>query len=166
MWLWRIWVKSADAKIQCNHYSDVIISTMASPITSLTIVYSTVYSGADERKHQNSASLALVRGIHRWPVNSPHKGPVTRKMFPFDDVIMTQLSADSVLKSMPDRQRRNCYGSSSSTMVPTSIITFCPMKTYEVLKLLLWIFFFWVLLCDKISICRYDSLSTISGVRR
>ena len=65
---------------------------MASQITSLTIVYSTVYSGADERKHQSSASLAFVRGIHRWPVNSPHKGPVTRKMFPFDDVIMTLLA--------------------------------------------------------------------------
>ena len=53
------------------------------------VVYSTVYSGADKRKHQSSASLALVRGIHRWPVNYPHKGPVTRKMFPIDDVIMT-----------------------------------------------------------------------------
>ena len=61
---------------------------MASQITSLTIVYSTVYSGADQRKHQSSASLSFVRGIHRWPVNSPHKGPVTQKMFPFDDVIM------------------------------------------------------------------------------
>ena len=61
---------------------------MASQITSLTIVVSTVYSGADHRKHQSSASLAFVRGIHRWPVNSPHKGPVTWKMFPFDDVIM------------------------------------------------------------------------------
>ena len=60
---------------------------MASQISSLTIVYSTVYSGADERKHQSSTSLAFVRGIHRWPVNSPHKGQVTRKMFPFDDVI-------------------------------------------------------------------------------
>ena len=50
-------------------------------------VYWTVCSGADQRKHQSSASLAFVRGIHRWPVNSPHKGPVTRKMFPFDDVI-------------------------------------------------------------------------------
>ena len=59
---------------------------MASQITSLTIVYSTVYSGADERKHQRSASLALVWGIR--PVNSPHKWPVSRKMFPFDDVIM------------------------------------------------------------------------------
>ena len=61
---------------------------MASQITSLTIVYSTVYSGADQRKHQSSASLSFVRGIHRWPVNSPHKGPVTWKMFPFNDVIM------------------------------------------------------------------------------
>ena len=42
----------------------------------------------DQRKHQSSASLAFVWGIHRWPVNSPHKWPVTRKMFPFDDVIM------------------------------------------------------------------------------
>ena len=54
---------------------------MASQITSLTIVYSTVYSGVDQRKNQSSASLAFVRGIHRWPVNSPHKWPVTRKMF-------------------------------------------------------------------------------------
>ena len=64
------------------------MSAMVSQITSLTIVYSTVYSGADQRRHQSSASLAFVRGIHRWPVNSPHKGPVTRKMFPFDDVIV------------------------------------------------------------------------------
>ena len=70
------------------HYSDAIMGAMASQITSLTIVYSTVYSGADQRKYQTSASLAFVRGIHRWPLNSPHKGPVARKMFPFDDVIM------------------------------------------------------------------------------
>ena len=63
------------------------MGAMASQITSLTIVYS-VYSGTDQRKHQSSASLAFVRGIHRGPVISPHKWPVTRKMFPFDDVIM------------------------------------------------------------------------------
>ena len=73
------------------HYDDVIMSAMASQITSLTIVYSTVYSGADQRKYQSSASLAFVRGIHRGPVNSPHKWPVTRKMFPFDDVIMCSI---------------------------------------------------------------------------
>ena len=74
--------------IPALHYSDVIMSMMASPITSVSIVYLTVCSGTDQRKHQSSASLAFVRGIHRWPVNSPHKGPVTRKMFPFDDVTM------------------------------------------------------------------------------
>ena len=74
--------------IQLSHYSGVIMGAIRSQITSLTIAYSTVYSGADQRKHQSSASLAFVRGIHRWLVNSPHKWPVTRKMFPFDDVIM------------------------------------------------------------------------------
>ena len=71
----------------CRHYGDVIMGAIASQITSLTIVYSIVYS-ADQRKHQSSASLAFVWGIHRGSVNSPHKWPVTRNMFPFDDVIM------------------------------------------------------------------------------
>ena len=70
------------------HYSDVIMGTISSQITSLAIVYLTVYSTADQREHQSSASLAVVCGIHRWSVNSPHKWPVTRKRFPFDDVIM------------------------------------------------------------------------------
>ena len=70
-------------QVSCsNHYCDVIMGVMASQITNLTIVYSTVHSGADQWKHQSSASLA------RWQANSPHKWPVTRKMFPFDDVIM------------------------------------------------------------------------------
>ena len=69
------------------HYSDVIMGAMASQITSLTTVYYTVYSGADQRKHKSSASLAFVRGIHRLPLNSPHKWPVTRKMFRLDGVI-------------------------------------------------------------------------------
>ena len=71
-----------------GHYNDVIMGAIASQITSLTIVYSIVYSDADQRKHQSSASLVFVQGIHRGPVNSPHKWPVTRKMFPFHDVIM------------------------------------------------------------------------------
>ena len=70
------------------HYCDAIMGAMASLITDLTSVYSTVHSGADQSKHQSSASLAFVRGSHRRPANSPHKWPVTRKMFPFDDVIM------------------------------------------------------------------------------
>ena len=64
------------------------MSGVASQITSLRIVYSTVYPGADQRKHQSPASLAFVWGIRRGPVNSPHKWSVTRKWFPFDDVIM------------------------------------------------------------------------------
>ena len=75
-------------KQRMGHYNDVIMGTIASQITSLTIVYSIVYLAADQRKQQSSASLAFVRAIHRGPVNSPHKWPVTRKMFPFDDVIM------------------------------------------------------------------------------
>ena len=70
------------------HYDDVIMGMIASQITSIKIVYSTVYSNADQRKHQSSTSLSFVWGIHRGPVNSPHKWPVTRKMFPFGDVIM------------------------------------------------------------------------------
>ena len=66
--IWATWwiVKSI------RHYSDIIMGAMASQMTSLTTVYSSVYSGADQRKHQSSASLAFVRRIHRWPVNSPH----------------------------------------------------------------------------------------------
>ena len=71
-----------------SHYNDVIMGAITSHITTFTIVYSTVYLDADQRKHQSSASLAFVLGIHRASVNSPHKWPVTQKMFPFDDVIM------------------------------------------------------------------------------
>ena len=70
------------------HHNDVILGAIAAPVTSLTIVYSIVYSDADQRKRQSSASLAFEREIHRGPVNSPHKWPVMRKMFPFDDAIM------------------------------------------------------------------------------
>ena len=73
-----------------GHNSDVIMSVMASQITGVCSVCPTACSDADQRKHQTSASLTFVRGIHRWLVNSPHKGPVTRKMFPFDDVIMAE----------------------------------------------------------------------------
>ena len=70
------------------HYNDVIMGAIASQITSLMIVYSNIYSDADQRKHQSSASLAFLWGIHRGPVNFPHKWPVMQKMFPVDDVIM------------------------------------------------------------------------------
>ena len=63
------------------HYSDVIMNPMASQITGVSLVCTTVCSGTDQRKHQSSASLAFVSGIHWWPVDSPHKGPVTRIFF-------------------------------------------------------------------------------------
>ena len=86
-----------------HHYNDVVIRAIASQITSLTIVYSTVYSDADRRKHKISASLAFVRGNHRGPGNSPHKWPVTRKMFPFDDVIIVHINRrDFILDPCPN----------------------------------------------------------------
>ena len=85
---WDGGIRKPQTQPMYDHYNDVIMSAMASQITSLTIVYSTVYTGANQRKHQSSASLAFVRGIHRWPLSYPHKGPVIWKMFPFDDVIM------------------------------------------------------------------------------
>ena len=98
------------------YYSDVIMRAKTSQITGVSIVNSTVCIGADQRKRQNSSSLVFVRGtmtggfpsqrdihwplwceFHRWPVNSAQKGPVTRKMFPFEDVIMDTFSLGGAL---------------------------------------------------------------------
>ena len=65
----------------CNHYHDVIMSTITSQITSLTVVYSIVYSDADQRKHQSSASLAFVWGIHRGRWIPRTKGQLRGKCF-------------------------------------------------------------------------------------
>ena len=82
------------------------MSGMTSLITGVSIVYSTVYSGADQRKHESSVSLAFVRGIHQWLhqwlVNSLHKVPVMHKMFPFDDVIITTPLAESMIIQFSD----------------------------------------------------------------
>ena len=109
------WSNAARTLPWSVHYIDVIMTTVASQITSLTVVYSTVYSVADQRKHQSSASLAFVRGIHRRPVNSPHKWPVTRKMVPFDDVIMNQALA----QDLTDRQIR------SHDLPPQTVVQLC-----------------------------------------
>ena len=84
LWIFKHWQING---FKWCHYIAVKKDAMASKITSHTIRYWTVYSGADQGTQQSSASLAFVWGIHRWPVNSPHKWPVTRKIFPFDDVI-------------------------------------------------------------------------------
>ena len=91
---WRPWPLILVAKVEIyhygvgevsGHYNDALMSVMVSQITSLTIGYSIVYSSVDQRKHQIGGSLAFS---DQWPVNSSHKEAVTRKMFPFDDVIM------------------------------------------------------------------------------
>ena len=67
--------------ISISHYDDVIMTTMVSQITSLRVVYSTVYSDADQRKNQSSASLASVWGIHRARRIPRTKGQLRRKCF-------------------------------------------------------------------------------------
>ena len=91
-----------------RHYNEVKMSAMASQITSFTIVYSSVYSGTDERKHQSSASLAFVKEILWWPVNCSHKGPVTRKMFPFDDAIMINARYGNALPQIWHFWHKHC----------------------------------------------------------
>ena len=87
--------------ILAAHYSSIKMGARTSQTTGVSIVYCTVCSGVDQRKLQSSASLAFVREIHRWRVNSPHKGTVTRKILLFDDVIMDSVS----------RPRQNVYQS-------------------------------------------------------
>ena len=90
---WRVerqkiaWLTWSLDHYSAPHYSDVIMSAMVSQITGDWVVYSTFCLGADQRKHQSFASLAFRREIHRWPMNSQNKGPVTRNTFPFDGVI-------------------------------------------------------------------------------
>ena len=90
------------------------MGAMASQISNITIVYWTIYSGADQRKYQSSTSLAFVRGIHRWPVNSPHKGPVAWKMFPFDDVIMATGGWIHQWSMLSFKKGQSCHGVSMS----------------------------------------------------
>ena len=109
----KIWVMEFhENHLSTCHYGDVIMSTIASQITSLTIVYSTVYSDADQRTHQSTASLAFVWGIHRGPVNFPHKWPVTRKMFPVDDVNMSKSCQITVLPGTQSPSKCLCHHSS------------------------------------------------------
>ena len=98
---WGVGMREGINDVRVTHCGDSTMGAITSQITSLTIVYSTVYSDADQGKYQGSASLAFVRGIHGRPVNSPHKWPVTRKIFPFDDVIMLSSSPCNRLTCCP-----------------------------------------------------------------
>ena len=69
------------------HHSSVIMSMVVAQITGVSIVCSNVYS-ATSKKISKLGIIGLCEGIHRWPVDSAHKGVITRKMFPFDDVIL------------------------------------------------------------------------------
>ena len=100
--IWRQWVTaienwapipymnfiSGSFQLINSYYNNVIISAKAPQISGLMVIFSTVYSDADQRKYQSSASLAFVRGIHRWPVYDPQKKASNAEKFPFDDVIM------------------------------------------------------------------------------
>ena len=111
---------------------------MASQLNSLTIVYSAVYSGADQRKHQSSASLTFVRGLHRWPVNSPRKESVTRKIFPPDDVIMWWSSSGSSQKCLCEVLISRCKKGAYATVcgkISKRLITGCVLKKMCVIGL-------------------------------
>ena len=89
----QIRFKAATADALVIHYNEVIMGAMATQITSLTNVYSNVYSGADQRRHQKLRITGFCVG--NSPVTPTHKWPVTWKMFPFGDVIM-QRSLEAV----------------------------------------------------------------------
>ena len=135
--------------IHLLHYSDVIMSTMASQITNLTIVYSNVYTGTDPRKHQSSASLAFVRGIHRSSVNSHHRGPVTQKMFAFDDVIMSEWTCVYTTSGLDHHSNlpANCH---SNNLLQTSVDWHQNMKTFFI-KIHLKISGKWQIFCSGLQ---------------
>ena len=119
------------------HYRDVIMGAMACQITSLTLVYSIVYLSAYQRKHQSSASLAFVRGIHLWPVNSPHKSPVTRKMFPVDVVIIfirfSMLSEHGILIHKMIFSTQKCANTTPNliTVVVVDVVSMHDVMTWK-----------------------------------
>ena len=105
-----------------DHHNGDIMSAMASQITGVSIVCPTVCFSTDQRKHQSFASLAFMRGIHRWSVDSPHEGLVTRKMLPFDDVIV------STAKGSISLERRLSETSSDFTQ---HFVVYFAFYTYE-----------------------------------
>ena len=129
-----------------RHNTEVIMDPMASHINGVSVVYQNVCSNGDQRKHQSSVSLAFVSGTHRSPVNSPHIEPVTRKMFPFDDVIMVvgcsyrttstrsdQINKDELLSIRPATQRIS-YTSDHTFGHSTSIEAYRANKMSDIIS--------------------------------
>ena len=139
------------------HYNDVIMGAIAFQTTSLTVVFSTVYSDADQTKHQSSASLAFLQGIHRGPVNSPHKGAVKRKMFPFNDVIMLFLFVSDRRTIVPKRVCKVAMAPmheicSASMLIYTRLSTLKPGQTISqtaIAKLYTWMNGIWWFFINK-----------------
>ena len=76
-----------------KHWSDVTMSAMVSQITGIWTVCSVVCSlTLKSKKTSKLGVIGFVRGNHQWPVDFPHKGPITRKMFPFDESSWITLS--------------------------------------------------------------------------
>ena len=126
--------------------------------------YSSVCSDADQRKHQSSASLAFVKRIRRWPVNSPHIGPVTRKTFPFDDVIMTRAPWFLWLccSVSPDPNREHGCTPTSCIRLPSDLLlkNFTKSlfsKSFEMTLFLKHIFRKYYTIPDKTIIYYFDS---------
>ena len=149
--IWCIWQKpwqNWGLIFVHGHYSDVIMSAIASQITSVSIVCLTVCSAANQWKLQSSASLAFMRGIHRWPANSLHKRPVTQNMFPFDDVIMVCLrlsheklsTSHSFLWDIISHQQLTHWGRNKKPNNMTFSNAFSWMKMFE-----FWLIFQWSL---------------------
>ena len=113
------------------------MNAMASHITSVSIVCSIVCSGTDQRKNLSSASLAYVRGIHRRLLDSPHKGPVTRERFPFDDVIMVHFFMPSASLCFKEQQCGSpCLKDETvACCFPSLLLLYCHRSCLEWLKL-------------------------------
>ena len=115
------------------HYSDVIMSAMPSQITGVSIVCLAVCLGADQRNIKVPRHCFLLVESTGSPMDSPHKGPVTQKMFPFDDVIMhnAELCISRLVLDTPLHHQTNAFNSSWNTrryISHTKVPNLCPKQ--------------------------------------
>ena len=106
--------------IHCQqiHYNDITMSAMVSQIIGVSIICLTICSGSDQRKCQSSASLAFVRGIHKWPVDFPHhKGPVMRKCFHLMTSSCLNTEMRQAVEILPHRQKGVAHPNTVNSVV-------------------------------------------------